>query len=81
MLRVFTRPAAEPEADVNAVLPDSGAVSFEIGQGVVKLSGRVPWRSQAIAMTEAVRAIEGVIDVTCEVAADEDDLVIVPPLM
>ncbi|MFF4615525.1 CBS domain-containing protein [Nonomuraea jabiensis] len=81
VLRVFTRPAAELEADVRAVLPDPVAFSIEIDQGVVTLGGRVGWRSQAIAVTEAVRAVEGVVDVICEVAWDKDDLVIVPPLL
>ncbi|WP_113699474.1 CBS domain-containing protein [Nonomuraea lactucae] len=81
VLRVFTRPAAELEADVRAVLPDPEAFSIEIDQGVVKLGGRVQWRSQAIAVAEAVRAVEGVVDVICEVACDKDDLLILPPLL
>ncbi|MFI7707445.1 CBS domain-containing protein [Nonomuraea sp. NPDC049480] len=80
-LRVFARPVAELEAAARAVLPDPEAISIEIDGGVVKLSGRVQWRSQAIAMVEAVRAIEGVVDVTCEVASDKDDLLTVPPLL
>ncbi|MFI7700623.1 CBS domain-containing protein [Nonomuraea sp. NPDC049480] len=81
VLRVFTRPTAELEADVRAVLRDPEAFSIEIDQGVVKVSGRVQWRSQAIAVAEAVRAVEGVVDVICEVASDKDDLLIVPPLL
>ncbi|MFF0867038.1 CBS domain-containing protein [Nonomuraea sp. NPDC003560] len=79
VLRVFARPRAELEAEVRAVLPASGAISVEIEQGVVKLGGRVERRSQAIAAVEAVRAVEGVVDVTSEVTADHDDLVSVPP--
>ncbi|MEU1723013.1 CBS domain-containing protein [Nonomuraea sp. NPDC005692] len=79
VLRVFARPRAELEADVRSVLPASGAITAEIEQGVVKLSGRVERRSQAIAAVEAVRAVEGIVDVTSEVTADHDDLVTVPP--
>ncbi|MER6508783.1 CBS domain-containing protein [Nonomuraea sp. NPDC001636] len=79
VLRVFARPRAELEAEVRAVLPASGAITVEIEQGVVQLGGRVERRSQAIAAVEAVRAVEGVVDVTGEVTADHDDLVSVPP--
>lgn len=57
-----------------------GAVTV-IDVGVVRISGRTRWRSQAIAVTAVVRAVEGVVDVVDEVAFDEDDLVIVPSLM
>ncbi|SEH02679.1 CBS domain-containing protein [Nonomuraea solani] len=80
-LRVFTRPVAELEADIRAVLPESGRFSLEIDAGVVRISGRARWRSQAIALTEAVRNVEGVVDVVCEVVTDNDDLIVVPPLM
>ncbi|NJP88713.1 CBS domain-containing protein [Nonomuraea sp. FMUSA5-5] len=81
VLRVFTRPAAELEADIRAALPDTGPFAVEVEAGVVKISGRVRWRSQVIALTEAVRDVEGVVDVVCEVVADKDDLVVVPPLL
>ncbi|MER6582494.1 CBS domain-containing protein [Nonomuraea sp. NPDC001023] len=79
VLRVFARPRAELEGEVRAVLPASGAISAQVEQGVVRLSGRVERRSQAIAAVQAVRAVEGVVDVTSEVTADHDDLVTVPP--
>ncbi|WP_211267331.1 BON domain-containing protein [Nonomuraea candida] len=44
------------------------------------IRGRVPWRSQAITAAEAVRAVEGVVDVVSELTADRDDLVVLPPL-
>ncbi|MEV0830451.1 BON domain-containing protein [Nonomuraea rubra] len=81
VLRVFTRPAADLEADVRAVPPEPGPFTVEVEAGVVKVGGRVQWRSQAIALTEAVRAVEGVVDVVCEVACDSDDLIVVPPLL
>ncbi|MFI7149699.1 CBS domain-containing protein [Nonomuraea sp. NPDC050022] len=81
VLRVFTRPAADLEADVRAVLPDTGAFSVEVDNGVVTVGGRVRHRSQAIAVTEAVRKVEGVVDVVCEVSFEKEDLLIVPPLL
>ncbi|MGP3915965.1 CBS domain-containing protein [Nonomuraea sp. 10N515B] len=78
VLRVFTRPPAELEADIRAVLTDPAALSVAVDSGVVTISGRVQRRSQAIALVEAVRAVEGVIDVVDEVVPDKDDLLIVP---
>ncbi|MEV4087842.1 CBS domain-containing protein [Nonomuraea fuscirosea] len=81
VLRVFTRPAAELETDVKAVLADPEAFTIEVDKGVVTVSGRVQWRSQAIALVEAVRAVEGVVDVVARITAGNDDLVVVPPLL
>ncbi|MEV0236257.1 CBS domain-containing protein [Nonomuraea sp. NPDC050786] len=74
VLRVFSRPVDELEADVRAVLPDPEAFTVEIDQGVVTVSGAVEWRSQAIALAERVRAVEGVVDVRSVVTFDKDDL-------
>ncbi|MEQ4724334.1 CBS domain-containing protein [Nonomuraea sp. B19D2] len=76
VLRVFSRPVEELEADVRAVLPNPAAFTINIDQGVVKISGAVEWRSQALALTEQIRLIEGVVDVRSEVAFDKDDLLI-----
>lgn len=81
VLRVFTRPAAELEAEIRAVLPHSEAFSIEIDAGVARISGRVEWKSQAITLVEAVRAVEGIVDVVDEVAWNNEDLLIVPPLL
>ncbi|MFC4114227.1 CBS domain-containing protein [Nonomuraea zeae] len=81
VLRVFARPAAELEADVRAVLTHPEAFTIRIDQGVVTVAGRVERRSEAVALVEAVRAVEGVVDVVAEVAAGKDDLVVVPPLL
>ncbi|MEV6040666.1 CBS domain-containing protein [Nonomuraea sp. NPDC052116] len=77
VLRVFTRPAEELAADVRAVLPDPEAFTVGIHQGVVTISGVVEWKSQALALTEQVRLIEGVVDVRSEVTFDKDDLLII----
>ncbi|MEV4582907.1 CBS domain-containing protein [Nonomuraea jabiensis] len=78
VLRVFIRPAEELAADIRAVLPDPAAFTVGIHQGVVTISGVVEWKSQALALTEQLRLIEGVVDVRSEVAFDKDDLLIVP---
>ncbi|MFI6921087.1 CBS domain-containing protein [Nonomuraea spiralis] len=81
VLRVFTRPAGELEAEIRAVLPDPERFSVVVDRGVVTIGGRTGTRSQAIAVTEAVRAVEGVIDVVSELTCVKDDLVVVPPLL
>ncbi|WP_240197802.1 CBS domain-containing protein [Nonomuraea lactucae] len=78
VLRVFTRPADELEAEIRAMLPSSEALSIEIDRGIVTIDGKVEWKSQAIALTEAVRTVEGVVDVVCQVTSEKDDLLIVP---
>jgi hypothetical protein len=47
----------------------------------VTLRGHAPRRSEVLALAETIRAIEGVVDVTCEVAAEEDEPIVVPPLL
>ncbi len=81
VLRVFTRPEHELAADVDAALAGPDEVGARIERGVVTITGEVATRSRAIALTEAVRAVEGVIDVVCELTARKDDLYVVPPLM
>ncbi|MEV4111580.1 CBS domain-containing protein [Nonomuraea sp. NPDC049695] len=78
VLRVFTRPVGELEAEVRQVLPDPEAFAVEIDQGVVTVSGAVEWRSQAIALAERIRAVEGVVDVRSVVTFDKDDLLTAP---
>ncbi|MFI9847031.1 CBS domain-containing protein [Nonomuraea sp. NPDC051941] len=78
VLRVFIRPVEELAADIRAVLPDPAAFTVGIHQGVVTISGVVEWKSQALALTEQIRLIEGVVDVRSEVAFDKDDLLIMP---
>ncbi|MFI6928261.1 CBS domain-containing protein [Nonomuraea spiralis] len=81
VLRVFTRPAGELEGDVRAVLPRDGTFSVAIDAGVVTIGGRVAARSRAVELTEAVRAVEGVVDVVAEIEHDHEDLFTVPPLL
>ncbi|MFG3436468.1 CBS domain-containing protein [Nonomuraea sp. NPDC047897] len=78
-LRVFTRPAAELMADIRAQLPDARALAIEVDRGVVTVRGTVETRSQAIAVTERLRSVEGVVDVVSELAWTREDIV-TPPL-
>ncbi|MBN6052921.1 CBS domain-containing protein [Nonomuraea sp. RK-328] len=84
VLRVFTRPAAELEADVRAALPDpadaGGDFSVEVDRDVVTIRGRVDSVSRAAATAEAVRAVDGVVDVISELDVAPEDRLIVPPL-
>ncbi|WP_113705589.1 CBS domain-containing protein [Nonomuraea lactucae] len=71
-LRVFTRPEAELVADIQALLPDRGSLSIEIDKGVVTICGEVSRRSKVKALVEAVRAVEGVVDVVPKLVHDKD---------
>jgi CBS-domain-containing membrane protein len=81
VLRVFTRPAAELEAEIRALLPDPDAFTVEIDEGVVIVGGHVTWHSRAVALVETIRGVEGVVDVVSRITYDQQDLMIVPPLM
>jgi CBS domain-containing protein len=81
LLRVFTRPQEELCAEVVAVAaresghdPGRFAVTID-GEGVVRLGGQVRRRSQLAHLTEAIRRIDGVIDVVCELTYATDDLI------
>ncbi|MEU8146919.1 CBS domain-containing protein [Nonomuraea sp. NPDC048901] len=81
VLRVFTRPAVDLMADITALLPDREAFSIELDKGVVTLGGRVEWNSQATALVESIRGVEGVVDVVSELTFDKEDLIVVPSLL
>ncbi|MFH8680736.1 CBS domain-containing protein [Streptomyces lydicus] len=73
LLKVFLRPdedlAAEVREEVVAPLFGTSAqeVAVRVSDGVVTLSGPLHDRSLMAAATRSVRAVEGVVDVTCEV--------------
>ncbi|MEU8251331.1 CBS domain-containing protein [Nonomuraea sp. NPDC048916] len=81
VLRVFLRPASELEADIRALLPQRDAFTIDIDRGVVTISGRVAWNSQVIALVEAIRGVEGVVDVVNELTYEKEDLLVVPPVL
>ncbi|MFI6317614.1 CBS domain-containing protein [Nonomuraea sp. NPDC050556] len=80
-LRVFLRPADALERDIMAAIEEPDDFTLVIDQGVVTVGGRVASSSKAIQLVEAVKAVEGVIDVVSEVTHERDDIVVVPPLL
>ncbi len=54
------------------------AVEVEVREGVVTLSGRVPWRSSAREVIDRVRAMDGVVEVVDRVSWAHDDTVSPP---
>ncbi|WP_084959954.1 CBS domain-containing protein [Thermoactinospora rubra] len=80
VLRIFTRPAEELEADIRDAVPIPGTVEIKIDHGVVTLTGTLPRRSQAIQLIELARQVEGVIDVVSELAVERDDTIVLPPM-
>ncbi|HZD01496.1 MAG TPA: CBS domain-containing protein [Actinomycetes bacterium] len=51
------------------------AVEVEVREGVVALSGRVPWRSSAREIVDRVSALDGVVDVVDRLSWAHDDTV------
>ncbi|WP_030911330.1 CBS domain-containing protein [Streptosporangium amethystogenes] len=83
LLRVFDRPEAELRAEAEAVARDLTGTDVAIGveNGVVTLEGKVEHRSQAVRLIQAIRRLEGVIDVTSRLEHGNDDLLVIPPLL
>ncbi|MEU7897487.1 CBS domain-containing protein [Nonomuraea sp. NPDC049152] len=79
VLRVFTRPAEELEADIRQLVGDG--FSITVDKGVVTIGGQVERASQAIALVKRISQLEGVVDVVSELTYPRDDLFLVPPLM
>ncbi|GLX01918.1 CBS domain-containing protein [Microtetraspora sp. NBRC 16547] len=83
LLRIFNRPVEDVRADITDVIirqADPECLEIVIESGMVTIRGRVRRRSQVCHLVEAVRAVEGVIDVTTEITFAKNDLV-VPPLL
>jgi hypothetical protein len=84
-LKVFLRSDEELRFEVlDHVIGDlrlpSGAVEVEVSDGVVRLAGRVPRRSQALAMEKLTGAVDGVVAVESELHWQVDETAAhVPP--
>jgi CBS domain-containing protein len=69
LLKVFLRSDGELRFDVldhvsgDLLRLPPGTVEVEVGDGVVRLAGRVPRRSQALAMEKLTGAVDGVVAV------------------
>ncbi|MEU0484528.1 CBS domain-containing protein [Streptosporangium sp. NPDC006013] len=83
LLRVFDRPEAELRAEAETVVRDlTGTdVAISVENGVVTLEGKVEHRSQVVRLIQAIRRLEGVIDVTSRLEHESDDLPVIPPLL
>ncbi len=81
VLRVFLRPADELEQEIMAAIDEPGEVTLSIDQGVVTVGGRVESSSKAVWLEQAIRGVEGVVDVISQVTHERDDILIVPPLL
>ncbi|MEU8203694.1 CBS domain-containing protein [Streptosporangium sp. NPDC049046] len=85
LLRVFDRAEAELRAEAEAVARDLNTTASEVvigvENGVVTLDGKVEHRSQVVQLVEAIRRLEGVVDVTSRLEHGDDDLLVLPPLL
>nr|BFE79415.1 CBS domain-containing protein [Planobispora longispora] len=67
LLRVFTRPAEELHAEIEQAVRETGLdpaeLAIDVRDGVVRLGGAVERRSQVVYVAEAVRRVEGIVDV------------------
>jgi CBS-domain-containing membrane protein len=81
LLKVFLRPDGDIRREiVGAVLRmtfhlPADAVQVEVAEGVVVVSGRVPWRSSKLEIVDRVRALDGVVDVVDRLSWTHDDTV------
>jgi CBS-domain-containing membrane protein len=79
LLKVFLRSDEELRFDVlDHVIGDllrlpPGEVEVEVGDGVVRLSGRVPRRSHALAMEQLTGTVDGVVAVESQVQWQAED--------
>jgi CBS-domain-containing membrane protein len=81
LLKVFLHPDAELRYEITVGvlhatfnLPDH-AVQVQARDGVVTLTGEVPWRSSAREIVDRVRALDGVVDVVDRLSWTHDDTV------
>jgi len=85
LLKVFLRPDDELRFEVlddvagELLQLSPGAVEVEVRDGMVRLRGRVPRRSQALALQQLTYGIDGVVAVDCQLDWDVDDTVAQPP--
>jgi CBS domain-containing protein len=69
LLSVFLRPDETIHHEISARILHAtfnlpaAAIEVEVREGIVTLSGRVPWRSSAREIVERVRALDGVVEV------------------
>ncbi|WP_449063162.1 CBS domain-containing protein [Planomonospora algeriensis] len=88
LLRVFTRPAEEVRAEIEAVVRgaaglDPSTVSIGVRDGVVTVGGVVEHKSQITRLLEEIGRVEGIVGVTPGLTCAHDDIggvAVTPPL-
>ncbi|WP_283137640.1 CBS domain-containing protein [Rhizohabitans arisaemae] len=83
LLKVFNRPVIELYGEIVTVLKDQVLVDperllIDIRDGMVSVAGIVERHSQIAHLTEAIRRIEGVVDLRVDLAYDRDDVGLPP---
>ncbi|MEU8193179.1 CBS domain-containing protein [Microbispora amethystogenes] len=79
LLRVFTRPDADIAREITtdtfgrSLFRDLAMVTVTVDQGVVTLTGRLHWRSDALTSARLARGVNGVVDVIDHLEWEEDD--------
>ncbi|GAA1504765.1 CBS domain-containing protein [Sphaerisporangium rubeum] len=83
LLKVFIRSPAGLDAEIAGVVRGAGVLPGTLSaaacHGTVTLDGHVPRRSQAVRVTEGVRALDGVTEVRSHLTYEHDDLSPAPP--
>ncbi|MEV1202454.1 CBS domain-containing protein [Microbispora rosea] len=79
LLRVFTRPDADIAREITvdtfgrSLFGDLAMVTVTVDQGVVTLTGRLQWRSDALTAARLARGVNGVVDVIEHLEWEDDD--------
>ncbi|GAA4562834.1 CBS domain-containing protein [Planotetraspora kaengkrachanensis] len=85
LLKVFERSAEDITREIEIVArvldADPAELRISVEAGVVRLRGWIPRHSQLLPLLEAVRDIDGVVDVKADLAFVFDDLLVPPPLL
>ncbi|MFC0551545.1 CBS domain-containing protein [Planotetraspora thailandica] len=85
LLKVFNRPAEDIGGEIEAIARrldvDPAELRVAVESGVVSLKGWLPRHSQLAPLLEAVRGVDGVVDIRADLAFLFDDLLVPPPLL
>ncbi|GII34459.1 CBS domain-containing protein [Planotetraspora mira] len=85
LLKVFNRPAADITSEIEGIMGrlriDLSELRVTVEAGVVSLKGWIPKHSQLRPLLDAVRAVDGVVEVKADLAFLFDDLLVPPPLL
>ncbi|MCG5218932.1 CBS domain-containing protein [Streptosporangium sp. KLBMP 9127] len=78
LLKIFNRPATDIRRQIDELLQrlyiDADELTVTVRDCVVTLGGRLPRRSQGSRLVEAIRGVDGVIDVQTELTFATEDI-------